>query len=72
MNANHASQQAKSRSNAGMSRQLKAFCTKNNMHPKDGGSHGYPLWFRVKVIEHVFAHGVNDAKVQFKVSKKSI
>ena len=72
MNVNHSSQQAKSRSDAGMSRRLKVFRTKNNIHPKNGGSHGYPLWFRIKVIDHVYAFGVNDATAQFNVSKKSV
>lgn len=67
-----ASKQAQHRSHAGMSRQLKRFRTNNNQHPKYGGSHGYPVWFRLDVLDHVYGHGIADAHRHYRVAKKSI
>ena len=60
------------RSLAGLSRQTQQFRTNNNCHPRKGGSHGYPLWLRIQVIEHVYDHGVNDAHTHYDISKKTI
>ena len=72
MNRNTSKVLAQSRSAAGMSRQLKIFRTDNNRDPRKGGSHGYPVWFRIRVLDHVYAHGINDASNHFGVSAKSI
>ena len=72
MNLNASQKEAQMRSNAGLSRQLRQFRSNNNKHPKKGGSHGYPLWFRIDVVDHAFAHGIADAHRTFGVSRKSI
>ena len=72
MNKNIASEQAQRRSHAGMTRHLRTFRTDNNQHPRNGGSHGYPVWFRLAVLDHVYAHGVADGHRYYDVSKKTI
>ena len=72
MNLNTSTKAADVRARAGMSRELNTFRTNNNRHPKRGGSHGYPLWLRIEVLDHAFAHGINDASVHYDISKKSI
>ena len=72
MQSNQAAKIAKRRSDAGLSRIEKTFRTNNNQHPKKGGSHGYPLWLRIEVMDHVYAHGMNSATVHYNISKKTI
>ena len=72
MKLNTSTKAADVRARAGMSRELNTFRTNNNRHPKRGGSHGYPLWLRIEVLDHAFANGINDASVHYDISKKSI
>ena len=72
MDRHRSNKTANSRANAGLSRQFQMSRTFHFKDPNKAGSHGYPLWFRIRVIEHVYAHGINDAHHNWRVSKKSI
>ena len=72
MDRHRSNKTANTRAGAGLSRQFQMSRTFHFKDPKKAGSHGYPLWFRIRVIEHVYAHGINDAHHNWMVSKKSI
>ena len=60
------------RSQAGYSRTLKVPRTNNASHPGRGGSHGYPLWIRIIIVNHAVVHGAQEATEIFNVSLRSI
>ena len=72
MDRHQSDKSAKARADAGVSRDLQTFRSFHLRDPRRAGSHGYPVWFRIRVIEHVFSHGINDAHRNWNVSKKSI
>ena len=72
MNNHRSDKVAKARADAGLKRQFQMFRTHHFRDPRHSGSHGYPLWFCCRVIDHVFAHGISDASVHWIVAKKTL
>ena len=63
---------SKSRSHAGLSRQLGNLRTNNTSHPRFGGSHGYPLWLRRDILFWEARFGVDFVLDRFDVSRATV
>ena len=67
-----ADRRARQLSLAGINRELQQFQTKNSSDPSRGGSSGYPLWLRVRMMHHVYAFGVEDTFKHYSISRATI
>jgi len=69
---NQASNRARARSRLGLSRELEVNRTNLPPDPSIGGSAGYPVWFRDRVLNIVNVHGPVAAVNQCGISERSI
>ena len=67
-----ANQRAQHRSALGLSRELQQDRTDHPSSPSRGGSTGYPVWFRLRVLDAFHTVGVEQASEQYGVSAASI
>ena len=67
-----ANQRARHRSALGLSRELQQDRTDHPSSPSRGGSRGYPLWFRLRVLDTAHTDDVIQASDQYGVSESSI
>ena len=67
-----ANKRAQHRSALGLSRELQQDRTDHPSSPSRGGSRGYPLWLRLRVLDAAHAVGVEQASDQYGVSTASI
>ena len=65
-------QNARKRSNEGLSRITKLTRDTFDADPSRGGSRGYPLWYRLLAIEASQIHGTEYAARRFKPSKQTL
>ncbi len=63
---------AKQLSLAGLKRDLQQYRTKNPSDPSRGGSSGYPLWLRVRVMHHVYAFGIDNTFENYSISRSTL
>ena len=72
MNDTSADDRAHTRSKLGLSRELEVTRSKNNPEPSKGGTRGYPVWFRQRVLAHAAFNGVRAAAEHFGCCEKSV
>ena len=60
------------RSLLGLSRELEVPRDQFDADPSRGGSRGYPLWYRIEVLEYANIHGVAAAATRFTPCQRTI
>ena len=68
----YADEEARRRSRAGDARQLQQYRTDFDSDPANGGSKGYDVNFRLRVLEYADMHTVKEAAEAYGVSKSTI
>ena len=60
------------RSLLGLSRELEVPRDRFDANPSRGGSRGYPLWYRIEVLEYANVHGAAVAATRFTPCQRTI
>ena len=72
MNDDTSDERAHLRSKLGLCRELQTTRSKNNPEPSKGGTRGYPVWFRQRVLAYAGFHGVRAAAEHWGCCEKSV